>query len=149
MNSELPDYTQTQKCGENGGKCNKNHVKMLNDGRRFICCTACGHIVEQLFESPDDCAHPAWRERIIRKEGPNKGKTCAFCTHCNKFKMVGEDDDASSNKKRRISPGGAHGPGFDAEGLKRLENLYDALQVQVLALQQQMARIEENSNTKE
>jgi hypothetical protein len=36
-------------------------------------------------ESQAVCGHPASRTQVVKKEGPNKGRTFAVCQECDKF----------------------------------------------------------------
>lgn len=140
----LPDYTQTTKCTEAGGTCNTQYVKSLQDGREFFCCTACGHIVKQKFADPSACAHPEHRESTVKSDGPNKGKRYRACRLCDKdfswLNDAGEPVDKDGRaKKRRIAPTAV--PAMKSEDVKRLENKIDSNQVQILALQQAVARL--------
>lgn len=39
----------------------------------------------QTAESQAVCSHPATRTQVVKKEGPNKGRTFAVCQECDKF----------------------------------------------------------------
>lgn len=141
MSAELPDYKTTPKCADNS--CNKSHLKNLDDGRQFLCCTKCGHIVEQLMKKKEECDHAVYKE-FTAKKGANAGRRFGKCTQCGDFKWMDEQDGADqSNKRRRVDNAGASGPGFDlTPEIARLNKLVDSLQVQMLSMQQQLARFE-------
>ena len=39
----------------------------------------------QRAESQEGCSHPATRTQVVKKEGPNKGRTFTVCQECDKF----------------------------------------------------------------
>lgn len=134
----LPDYRTTTKCAENGGACNRKAVKETQAGQRFLCCTVCGHFVEQLFDDPSTCPHPEFYFNVVKKEGPNKGRDFRKCKLCNKFDWIDAEGDVvdKAGKKRKVMSGAAapQDPAL-AEEVKRLKNLVEALQMQMLALE--------------
>ena len=43
------------------------------------------HDEVQEAKSQAVCSHPATRTQVVKKEGPNKGRTFAVCQECDKF----------------------------------------------------------------
>lgn len=143
MSVELPNYKDTKKCTENGKTCNGNHLKITNDGRKFLACTDCGHFSEQLMADKKTCEHPAWKEFTVRKEGPNQGKAFKKCTHCDQFEWA--DGGGAKKRKTDSQPTGATMP-LDNEledRIKRIETAQNALYTQLLMAQQLAAKNEQ------